>query len=119
MKIYISHSRDFDFENELYKPIRESSINNSYTFFFPHENQKDIDNIETLKSSNLIIAEVSFSSTGQGIELGIASTLNIPILCIYKEGSRVSKSLEYITDKFIIYSNSQDLVSKILDYLSK
>lgn len=119
MNIYISHSRDFDFENELYKPIRESDINNLYSFFLPHENKNDSDNIETLKSSDLIIAEVSFPSTGQGIELGIANTLNIPTLCIYKESSKISGSLKYITDKFVTYSNSQDLVSKISNYLSK
>ena len=119
MNIYISHSRDFDFENELYKPIRESNINNLYSFFLPHENQNDSDNIEALKSSDLIIAEVSYPSTGQGIEIGIASTLNIPILCIYKESNKISGSLKYITDKFISYPNSQDLISKIKEFLAK
>ena len=119
MNIYISHSRDFDFENELYKPIRESNINNLYSFFLPHENQNDSDNIETLKSSDLIIAEISYPSTGEGIEIGIASTLNIPILCIYKESSKISGSLKYITDKFISYSSSKDLISKIKEFLAK
>jgi len=119
MNIYISHSRDFDFEKELYKPIRESSINNLYSFFLPHENKNDSDNVETLKSSDLIIAEVSYPSTGQGIEIGIASTLNIPIICVYKEGIKISGSLKYMTDKFITYINSQDLISKITEFLAK
>ena len=119
MNIYISHSREFDFENELYKPIRESALNNSHTFFLPHENQKNSNNLEILKNSNLVIAEASFPSTGQGIEIGVANMLNIPVVCFYKEGKKISGSLKYATDKFITYLNSQDLISKISKFLSQ
>ncbi|HAS80563.1 MAG: hypothetical protein UR25_C0001G0169 [Candidatus Nomurabacteria bacterium GW2011_GWE1_32_28] len=119
MNIYISHSRYFDFKNELYKPIRESNINNLYSFFLPHENQNDSDNIERILKADLIIAEVSYPSTGQGIEIGIASVSNIPILCIYKEGSKISRSLKHTTNQLISYSNSQDLIYKITNFLVK
>ncbi len=120
MKVYISHSGKFDFENELYKPLRESVLNESHTFFFPHEGQKDLNTKEILKDCDLVIAEVSFPSTGQGIELGWANTMNIPILCISKEeGGKVSNSLKYIASDFIIYFNQKDLISKLLDFFFK
>ena len=119
MNIYISHSREFDFENELYKPIRESSLNNFHTFFLPHENQRDLNNLEILRNSKLVIAEVSFPSTGQGIEIGVANMLNIPVVCVYKEGSKISGSLKYATDKFITYKNSRDFIAKISEFLLK
>ena len=119
MNIYISHSREVASENELYKPIRESALNNFHTFFLPHENQRDLNNLEILRNSDLVIAEVSFPSTGQGIEIGVANMLNISIVCFYKEGNKISGSLKYTTDKFVTYLNSQDLVSKISKFLSK
>ena len=74
---------------------------------------------ETFKDMDLLIVEVSFPSTGQGIEIGWASTLKVPILCIYKNGNKISGSLKYITDDFITYIDSNDLVAKISGFLSK
>lgn len=113
MKIYVSHSREFDFKEELYKPIRESDLDKNHEFFLPHENDSYIDAKEIIKNSNLLLAEVSFPSTGQGIELGWADMLNIPIVCIHKEGSKISSSLKSITEKFFTYKDSSDLIVKI------
>ena len=113
MKIFVSHSRDFDYKNELYKPIRKSVLNNIYEFFFPHENENSINTEEIIKNSDLILAEVSFPSTGEGIELGWANMLDVPILCVCKEGAKMSGSLKYITKDFIIYKDSTDLVNQI------
>ncbi len=114
MKIYVSHSRSFDFENELYKPIRASVLNTEHEFFLPHENGQSINTKEVLQDCDLILAEVSFPSTGQGIELGWANMLNKRIVCISRKASEVSGSLKYITDNFITYSDKDDLVSKII-----
>jgi hypothetical protein len=118
MKIYVSHSREFNFEDELYKPLKSPAFM-EYDFFFPHENGKDVNTLDEVKKSDLILAEVSFPSTGQGIECGWASMLNIPILCITKEGSKISGSLKHLTDKCIVYSNETDLVSKLTAFLNK
>ena len=40
--------------------------------------------MEWLKSSDIMIAEVTTPSLGVGYELGIAEKLNIPILCLFR-----------------------------------
>ncbi len=117
MKIFVSHSSQLDYQNELYKPIRESALNQMYSFFLPHEGDKNVNTKVEIQSSDLILAEVSFPATGSGIEIGWADAANITLLCIYKEGMKISGSLKFLTDDFIEYSSSQDLVSKLTDYL--
>ncbi|MFH1072318.1 MAG: hypothetical protein V1743_02725 [Nanoarchaeota archaeon] len=36
--------------------------------------------------------------------------MGLPIICIYKKGCTVSESLTLLTDTFVEYSNSQELV---------
>lgn len=113
MKIYISHSSNFDYNKELYKPLKDSKLSENNILIFPHEgevkNSKPI-----IKECDLVIAEVSFPSIGQGIELGWADYLNIPILCIYKETAKISSSLKLITNLFVKYSDQDDMIEKII-----
>jgi hypothetical protein len=118
MKIYISHSTNFDFKKELYEPIKKN--NPEYNFIFPHKQntkQHYLKKLFSSKKCNLIIADVSLPSTGQGIELGWANFYKIPIICIYKQGSNYSKSLTSISKRFIKYKNSEDLIKKIKNIL--
>ena len=86
MKIYVSHSSSYDYINEIYNPIINSDISKTNTFFLPHENKNKITNTKDIIASyDLVIAEVSLPSTGQGIELGWASYANVHILCVYKK----------------------------------
>lgn len=117
MKIFVTHSSSFDFKNELYIPLRNSELNNKHVIFLPHEKGRKIITKDKIKNADIIIAEVSFASTGQGIELGWADIFNIPIICIYKEGSKYSSSLNKLTDKFIVYKNSKELIKKLTLFL--
>ncbi len=116
MKVFVSHSNHFDFQNQLYLPLRKSPLNHKHKIFLPEENKK-INTKETIKDSNLVIAEVSFPSTGQGVEVGWADAFSIPIVCIYKEGKHFSKSLKFVTDKFISYKNAEDMIEKLSEVL--
>ena len=115
MKIYIAHSKDFDFKKELYEPIKNSSLSKEHLFIFPHEDKDNfVNSKEIIKDDcDLIIAEVSYLSTGLGIELGWANVYNIPVLCLSKKGSKVSKSLQVVTNNFIEYSNEEDLIENL------
>lgn len=115
MNIYIAHTSKIDFKNELYKPIRESNLNNKYNFVFPHEFSNQIfDSKNFLKNkANLMIAEVSESSIGLWIEIWRADFLSLPIICIYKKDSKISWSLKIISKTFIEYSSSEELISWI------
>jgi nucleoside 2-deoxyribosyltransferase len=118
MNIYITHSTSFDFHTELYKPLKNSIIAKNNNIFFPHdEENKNINSQQIIKNSDLIIAEVSYPSTGQGIELGWANSLNKNILCIYKKNQKFSSSLKFITDNFIEYENTEDLINKLSNIL--
>lgn len=83
----------------------------------PNENGHEVITKELIKSCDLVIAEVSMPSTGQGIELGWANMLNIPIICIHEQGSKISRSLQYVAQEFIEYKGSEDMLRKIENYL--
>src|SRR5258708_4223441 len=111
MKIYIAHSTNYDFKNELYVPLRNSALNSQHDIVLPHENDtfiktKDIiresdlviaetksDSLiisfvlikDIIRESDLVIAETSYPSTGEGIELGWADSFKVPV-----EGYEVS-----------------------------
>ena len=114
MKIYISHSRKFDYKKEIYAVLRNSSLNKEHEIVFPHETSEEpFDSKEFLKKCDLVIAEVSYPSVGVAIELGWANAFNVAVICIYKKGSKISDSLRLITDKFIEYRTGEELISKI------
>lgn len=120
MKIYIGHAKCFDFKNELYKPITESILNEEHTIILPHEeSEKPSNSKDFLKTCDLMIAEVSYRATGLGIELGWADMLGVTILCIFRQGVKISSSVKFLTDNFIEYSDSHDLVEKIKEFIQR
>jgi len=120
MNIYLAHSTNINFKQNLYEPIRKSSLNNEHNFVLPHENSDTVFNSKDFLKHNcdLLIAEVSEPSTGLGIELGWADTFGIPIFCIYRKGSNVSSSLKLVSNSFIEYSN-KELILAIQKTISK
>lgn len=117
MVIYISHKRKSNFEKELYEPLRKSKMFERHRLIFPHEDNQNFDSSDIIlnKRIDMIIAEVSYPATGQGIELGWAFIRHIPIICIYKSGSEIAGSLKSVTDKFIEYTGSDDMVLKLME----
>jgi hypothetical protein len=114
MNIYISHCGSYDYENELYQPIKESKLSTIHHFFLPHEPQNlDTDAVTELKHTDILVAEASFPSTGQGIELAQAKAADVPIICFYKADSKTSSSLRFVTDKIIEYTDMPDLFVKL------
>ena len=120
MKIFISHSQGYDFENELYKPLLDSPLAKEHTFIFPHSNSSepfDVGNLFHNHGCDLVIAEVSYATTGQGIELGWANLLNIPIICIYKQGTQLTGALSEVTKKFLMYTSPENMIADITQAL--
>ncbi len=120
MKIYISHSRNFDYKKELYEPLKNSELAKQHEFIFPYdENDTPFDTKELFESKtcDLVIAEVSYPATGQGIELGWADLLQIPIVCIYKKGVEISGSLSIISKKFLMYTDTNNMIEDITKLL--
>ena len=117
MNIYISHSSNFDYVNKLYNPIKNSNLIKKHSIFLPHDSDKIINSKELISNSDLMIAEISLPSIGQGIELGWADYAKTPILCIYEEGISISSSLKFITNNLIEYKNIEDMVNKINEFI--
>ncbi len=120
MRIYISHSKELDYLDVLYHPLRESQLNTEHEIILPHELHVETTQVvsrDILRVCDLCIAEVSYSATGLGIELGWADAFDCPILCIYKSGSKVSGSLKVITKDFIEYESREDMIERITQYL--
>jgi len=113
MKILVIHATNSNFRDELYKPLRESLLNKNHQIHLPQEHGRETVTKEFIKSCDLIIAECTFPSTGQGIELGWADIYTIPILCISKKGTLPSRVLHYVTSNFIVYENSEDMIDQI------
>lgn len=119
MKIYISHSTGFDYKKNLYTPLKKFIP--ASRLILPHEKSHKptfTKDIIAKKECSFILAEVSYPSTGQGIELGWASLVDTPIICIYKEKSKISSSLELITSRFIPYKKISDLEDELEQIMS-
>ena len=82
MKIFISHASQYDYVNKIYEPIKQSEMYKNNEIILPHDENKLLNTKEIIKNCNLMIAEVSLPSTGQGIELAWADLFEIPVLCL-------------------------------------
>jgi len=117
-KVYISHSSGFDYRKELYKPIHDAAWSKEHEVVLPHEHSDEqYDSRSEMRSFDLVIAEVSYPSTGMGIELGWAESIGIPIVALFKEGEKPSGSVRAVTDTFIDYESAEDLQEKLGLYL--
>lgn len=116
MTIYFSHSKKFDYKKELYEPLRNSELAKHHRFIFPHDESDNPYGTKELfqnKNCDLVIAEVSFPATGQGIELGWADMLKIPIICIYKKDAKIADSLHVVCNMFMEYKNSDNMIEEL------
>lgn len=113
MRIFVAHSSNYDFVNELYLPLRKSELNKKHDIFLPQEKGREVITVDIIRNSDVVIAEVSYPSTGQGIELGWSNIFKIPIICFFQEGRKYSTAINKLTKKIIQYKNSKDLIDKI------
>ncbi len=114
MKIYVTHSKDFEYAEKLYKPIRESGFSKEHEITLPYEHGTPYSSSkDKIKECHLLIAEVSKSSTGSGIEIGWADMLSKPVVAYYQNGTTVSNSLKFATKELLSYGNSEELLAHI------
>lgn len=120
MKIYIGHSKEYDYEQELYSYIREDKELKKHEIILPHEHSRNISNTrESYKEIDCFIAEVSYKATGLGIELGFAFDDQRPIYCIYKKGIKFSNSLRILTTEFFEYETKEEMLMIIKEIIHK
>ena len=115
MKIQLWHSRDSNFVEELYVPLRENFPD--IEWIFPHgENGKIIQSEESLKGVDVFLAEVSTPATGLGIELGFAYLYKKRIICMYRVENKISSSLRFVTDEIFEYNSQEEMIEKLKNF---
>jgi hypothetical protein len=122
MNIYVSHATNFDFQEEWYLPLKKNCNNETINFVFPHEKSLELFNTKEFfesKKCDVILAEVSFPSTGQGIELGWANMMNIPIICIHKSNTSPSNSLKAVSKILIPYEDIESIVLELEKHINQ
>jgi hypothetical protein len=121
MNIYFAHSKRINYQN-LYNYFKKLSDMAEYNFILPHfDSDKPFDSLDFFQSGdcNLVLAEVSNSATGLGIELGWASLLNIPIIAIYQDSQKPSSSIRVITKYIFCYKGLVDLENILMINLQR
>lgn len=118
-RIYIGHSRDerLNYQEELYSPLISSLDDDEV--IVPHEKgaEAQINSKEVLPTCNLMIAEVSYPSTGLGMELAWAEYAAVPVLCIYKISCQPSSSVTNVFPNIISYESNVDMVEKVTSWI--
>jgi hypothetical protein len=117
MNIYFSHSKNFDYLNQFYLPIKNFPLSKKHRLIFPHQNsQKSYPIKKSLPKGkiDLIIAEISHPSTGQGIELGWANLYKVPIICIHKTSAKISNSVKLLTKNIIPYKKLETILPQLI-----
>jgi nucleoside 2-deoxyribosyltransferase len=112
MNIYVAHSINMDYKKDLYNPIRSSGLNAQHNFILPHEFQDTAYNVKPemeSKQIDVLVADLSLPSTGQGVEIGWANMLNIPIICIYKNGAKTSRTTKSLAKVVLEYSDINEI----------
>lgn len=117
MILYLSHASNFDYQTELYEPLKEAFAG-EHDIYYPHDpGNKGVHSKDFIANCDTIIAEVSYPSTGQGIELGWADAAGLPIVCFYKAGHEPSGALKLVATAMFAYDTTDDLVNKLPRYL--
>ena len=117
MKIYVGHSTKYDYKNEIYKPLLDSILSKKVEFILPHNTDKTFNSKEVIENSNLFIAEISEPSLGLGIEIGRAEMKGKKILCMCNDKDKVPSSLKHVNMDVITYSDRNDMIRKIEEYV--
>ena len=119
MKVYVAHSREINFEKDLYQEIRKSEVLQKYEIILPNKkNENNFQGRAFYKTIDVLIAEVSERATGLGIELGWCYDDHKPIYCIYREGSKISSSIKAVTNHFYEYKNNKEMIEIIKNILN-
>jgi hypothetical protein len=120
MKIYVSHSSKIDYKKELYDVLRNSDLAKQHEFLLPHERGLDLFPTKQLFDNHgcdLVFAEVSFPSHGQGVELGWAYDRGIRMVFAHKPEAKLSVVMPELSKEIFSYKDSQDLINKLSSYL--
>ena len=87
-------------------------MNDKHNFVLPHEKSSSPFNSKEYfqKDCDLVIAEISGSSIGLGIEIGWADAYGLPIIFVYQKGTPLPSYLDKLSNRSVSYSDDNELV---------
>ena len=118
MRIYLAHSRDFDYQNELYLPRKNSEVFKQYDIILSHDGDNYKHDRDFYKRIDLVTAELSFPLTGLGIKLGFLYDDNKNIYCIHNSNVKISGSVNAITKNIYEYKNQENMLNIIMNIIN-
>ncbi len=100
--VYVSHSRKIpQYRSTFYTPLRKSILAQQFVLILPHEQSDDPyptrELFEKHATEIIILAEISFDSQGQKIELTWADALHIPVITCARMDAKSSLHHQGIT----------------------
>jgi len=119
MRIYIGHSTGFDYEKELYEPLKASGLSRQHELLFPHEGGSITQNEKDFYATiDLFVAEVSYPSTGLGIELAWTADAQRKILCVHRADKKPSLALKTVCSDIRSYRGMEELIKFIQEVVA-
>lgn len=115
-KVYVSHSKDIDYTRKIYNPLSKIK---GIKFIFPYISGKTNFSKEVIKKCDYFLADISKPAMGMGIEIGWADAFKVPIIFMYKKGSKVSSYLSKLSKNIVEYKNLDKELDKIEKIISK
>lgn len=115
MKIYLAHSSKLNYKDDLYDPIRRSTLNKEHEiiYFCDDPAYTNKSSKEIILQSDVVIAEISEESTGLGIEIGWANANGIRIIFIHKTGKAIKEYMKSISAEIVEYDSTETLIDSL------
>ena len=112
LKVYIMHSEKIDYKNEIYKPLLEKGLMDTYFLILPMS-QKYISNYikDILNDSDVVICDLTKFNIFANFELKMANKLNKSIYYFIQEKDKKLKKYKNMNPT--IYKNSDEYVSLV------
>lgn len=111
MRIYVAHSKQMNYMEDLYKPLRNDKFFDDYELILPHEASSTSKNGRAFyKTIDVFIADCSEVATGLGIEIGWVYDEGKPINVIHKKGTKLNGSVLSVATNVYEYENNDRMV---------
>ncbi len=110
LNVYFVHSRNIDFNNDIYMPVLRSNILSKHTLIFPEtEENKNTYYKDLMDKADLFIVDLTNPDTGFNLELKQAITLKKPILALAKKSIGYEEKYQKLLKNVIGYSSPSEL----------
>ncbi|AJD93485.1 hypothetical protein JMA_41680 (plasmid) [Jeotgalibacillus malaysiensis] len=118
MNIYVGHSKQMNYKEELYPVLKKIGDEMGVRFILPHDESLELyPSKEVLPTCDYMLADISLPALGLGIEIGWANMMDIPVFFIHKSDSELSHSVKAVSQNIRQYDSIDDLESVVREWV--